>query len=139
MSKKGTYSVSKTKSTRTKANKSLNDIYRKNQLNSIELENKRLLERLQNKKPTMNTDKLNKDWIDNKSVIKRMANYEFNLTSMKPANGKSKGMTSQRFIRSDYQKYKTSRYKNFNGHRMLIKVEFIENVLKIIGDSQEKK
>ena len=28
-------------------------------------------------------DKINRDWADNKGVIKRMANYQFNLTSIK--------------------------------------------------------
>ena len=83
MSKKGSYSVNKTKNIRTKVNKSLNQFYRKRQAQEIEIENKRFVQRLQQKKPTLNMDKLNKDWLDNKSVIKRMANYQFNLTSIK--------------------------------------------------------
>lgn len=62
MAKRGSYSVAKTKSINTKLNKSLNDIFRKKQLQSIELENKRFLLRLQSKKPTVNTMKLRKDW-----------------------------------------------------------------------------
>jgi hypothetical protein len=54
MSKKGAYSVSKTKNIRTKVNKSLNQIYRKRQLEEIELENKRFVLRLQQKRPTLN-------------------------------------------------------------------------------------
>lgn len=37
MSKKGTYSVIKTKNIRSKVNKSLNEIYRKRQMENIEL------------------------------------------------------------------------------------------------------
>lgn len=74
MSKKGNYSVARTKSINTKTNKSLNEIFRKKQLQFIELQNKRFLARLQNKKPTLNNVRLMHEWNDNKEVIKRMTN-----------------------------------------------------------------
>lgn len=46
MSKQGEYSVYKTKSIRTRANKSLNEFYRKKQQETIEEENKRFIKRL---------------------------------------------------------------------------------------------
>ncbi len=94
MTKKGNYSVARTKSINTKCNKSLNQIFRKKQLQNIELENKRFLMRLQSKKPTLNTIKLRKDWEDNKSVIKRMANCEFNLTQFKIKDSRVRSMTT---------------------------------------------
>ena len=60
MSKKGSYSMGKTKNIRTKVNKSLNQFYRKRQMEDIEVENKRFVSRLQHKKPTLNMEKLNR-------------------------------------------------------------------------------
>lgn len=59
---KGNYSVARTKSIHTKANKSLNDFVRRKQMESIEEENRRFLLRLQSKKATVDTLKLRKDW-----------------------------------------------------------------------------
>ncbi len=125
MSKKGAYSVSKTKNIRTKVNKSLNQIYRKRQLEEIELENKRFVLRLQQKRPTLNIEKLNKDWLDNKNVIKRMANYEFNLTSIK-STSRVRSITLDKFYKSKYDRVKFSKVRLINGQKMLIRVEFTD-------------
>lgn len=72
--KDGSYSVAKMKNFRTKVNKSLNQIYRKKQEESIALENQRYEVRLFNKKPTLNLEKIDRDWKNNKRAMKRMSN-----------------------------------------------------------------
>ena len=138
MSKKGSYSVNKGKNIRTKVNKSLNQFYHKRQMEDIEIENKRFVQRLQQKKPTLNMDKINKDWIDNKGVIKRMANCQFNLTSIR-SSSRVRSITSEKFYQNNLKKTKITRLKNIDGQKMLIKIEFVDDVLKITGDSQGSK
>ncbi len=139
MSKKGNYSITRTKSINTKCNKSLNDIFRKKQLQSIESENQKFIMRLQTKKPTLNTLKLRKDWEDNKSVIKRMTNCQFHLTQFKTRTSRIRSLTSQRLFREKFEDFKITRLKTIDGHKMVIKMEFIDGYLKIIGDGRDHK
>jgi hypothetical protein len=74
LAKEGSYSHNKMKNFRTKVNKSLNQIYRKKQEENIALENERYLIRLHNKKPTLNLEKIDRDWKNNKKAMKRMSN-----------------------------------------------------------------
>lgn len=83
-------------------------------------------------------EKLNKDWVDNKSVIKRMANCQFNLTSIK-SNSRVRSITAEKFYKSKYEKAKVTKFKNIDGCKMLIKIEFVDEVLKITGDAQNSK
>jgi hypothetical protein len=138
MSKRSSYSIGRSNNIRTKVNKSLNQFYRKRQMENIEMENKRFVQRLQQKKPTLNMERLQKDWLENKGVIKRMANCQFNLTSIK-SSSRVRSITGDRFYKSKYDKVKLSRFKNIAGQNMLIKVEFIGEVLRITGDSQSSK
>jgi hypothetical protein len=94
--------------------------------------------RLQQKKPTLNTDKLNKDWVDNKKVIEKMANFQFNLTSIK-SSSRVRSLTLDKFYKSKYDKVNFSKVKLFDGKKMLIKVEFTEHLLKIVGNLQDNK
>ena len=133
MSKKGNYSVQRTKSINTKANKSLNDIYRKRQLQSIEHENQKFVQRLQSRRATLNISKLNRDWEDNKSVIKKMANHKFyltNLSRLKPGTSDKLGN-----LRLDHMKF--SKMKVIGGQKMLVTVEFNDIFLKVTGDCQD--
>ena len=83
-------------------------------------------------------DKINKDWLDNKNVIKRMANCQFNLTSIK-SSSRVRSITSEKFYKTQYDKMRVTKFKNIDGQKMLIKVEFTPEVLKITGDSQNSK
>jgi ElaB/YqjD/DUF883 family membrane-anchored ribosome-binding protein len=139
MTKKGNYSVTRTKSVNSKANKSLNDFIRRKQLESIETENKRFLMRLQNRKATVDTLKLRKDWEDNKSVIKRMTNYEFNVTHFKTKDSRLRSFTSDRLLRQKIEDTTINKIKIIDGHKMHIKVEFADGLLKIVGDCRDHK
>ena len=139
MSKKGNYSVARTKSINTKTNKSLNEIFRKKQLQFIELQNKRFLARLQNKKPTLNNVRLMHEWNDNKEVIKRMTNCYFNLTHFKSKTSRIRSFTSSKLYRSKYEAMRLNKIKVIDGRRMLIKIEFSDGLLKIVGDCKDYK
>lgn len=137
MNKNGHYSVTKTKSIHSKCNKSLNDILRKKQMQNIEEENNRFVLRLQTKKPTFNTLKLRKDWEDNKNVIKRMTNCEFHLTHFKTKSIRIRSLTSERLFREKFEDLKITRFKNIDGRKMVIQIEFVDKVLKITGDCRD--
>jgi hypothetical protein len=136
---KGNYSVARTRSTNTKANKSLNDILRRKQLESIESENKRFLMRLQSKKATLDSSKLRRDWEDNKSVIKRMANEKFNMTHFKTRDSRLRSFTSDRLFRNPLEDIRISKVRTVDGQRIVIKVEFGDGMLKIVGDCRDHK
>lgn len=141
MSNYGAYSVYKTKKSHTKVSKSLNDIYRKKQTDNIQYQNKRFLLRLQNKRATLDLSKLNKDWSDNQKVIRRMAKGEFHLTNLRStANSRNRQRsTSDSFYRNKWERFKMSKRRNIDGYEMLIKIEFVDGVLKIVGDAEDNK
>lgn len=56
-------------------NKSLNSNFRRRQLQGIEIENARLLRRLQDKKSDYEADKMKQEWKKQKTVIKNIANF----------------------------------------------------------------
>lgn len=139
MQTKGSYSVARTRSLCNKTNKSLNDNLRRRQLESIESENKKFLLRLQSKKATLDNSKLQRDWEDNKSVIKRMANCQFNLTHFKSTSSRLRSLTSERLSRLTIEDIRFSRVKAIDGQRMAIRVEFADGTLKIVGDCKDQK
>ena len=66
-------------------------------------------------------DKLNRDWADNKSVIKRMSNYQFNLTSIKSAS-RVRWMATEKLLKSKYSQIQIRKFISIDGHKMLIKI-----------------
>lgn len=139
MQTKGNYSVARTRSLCNRTNKSLNDNLRRRQLESIESENKKFLLRLQSKKATLDNSRLQREWEDNKSVIKRMANCQFNLTHFKSSNTHLRSLTSERLSRINIEDIRFSRTKTIDGQRMAIRVEFIDGILKVVGDCRDQK
>lgn len=131
LGRKALYSVSKTKSS-SKGSKSLNEIFRKKKMETIDIENKQMLTRLNNKRATLDTIKMKKDWEQNKNTIKRMTNYEFNMVDF---NGKDKAIKSKEKIsRDNFDNIKFSKFRVINGVNMLIKIEVVDNLLTIVGD-----
>jgi len=49
----------------------------------------------------MDLNKLRKDWEENKSVVKRMANHQFNLTHFKSKDSRLRSFTSDRLFRQN--------------------------------------
>ena len=66
-----------------------------------------------------------------------MANADFHLTNIKTSRIRS--ITSERLSKTKYQNMKLTRIKVIDGQRMLIKIEFVGNFLRIIGDTQKRK
>ena len=62
-------------------NRTLNNSFRRKQLESIEAENARLLKRLQGKKSDYDAKKLKEEWKKQKEVIKNIAFYPFVIRS----------------------------------------------------------
>jgi hypothetical protein len=62
-------------SERDRNNKSLHGSFRRKQLENIEIENARLLKRLQEKKSDYKAEKMDEEWKKQKAVIKNIANY----------------------------------------------------------------
>jgi hypothetical protein len=79
------------------------------------------------------------DWNDNKEVIKRMTNCEFNLTHFKSKTSRIRSFTSSKLYRSKYEAMRLNKIKVIDGRRMLIKIEFSDGLLKIVGDCKDYK
>jgi hypothetical protein len=92
---------------------------------------------LQKKRATLDLDQLSKDWVDNKNVIKRMANCDFNLTNIQ--SRVRTNSTIERSHKNKFDNIKMCKIKIFKNTKMLIKVEMEDNMLKITGDSQSHK
>ena len=75
-----------------KLNKSLNQSFRRRQHQNIEIENAKLLKRLQEKRPNYETQKFKQEWKKQKYVIKNLSNYPFII------NDKRKGKRSTSHI-----------------------------------------
>lgn len=93
---------------------------------------------MQNKKPTVNIDKLNKDWVDNKGTIRRMANAEFNLTNIK-SSSRVHSITNDKFYKTRFDKLKIMKIRTIDGQKFVLRIEFTDELLKIVGDPQDSK
>lgn len=67
-----------------------------------------------------------------------MAHYEFYLTNYKESLSKS-GHASDRVAKSKLEGIKMQRNKVISGHRMAIKVEYVDEHLKITGDTMNHR
>lgn len=83
--------------------------------------------------------KLRKDWEDNKSVIKRMANCQFNLTHFISKDSRIRSFTSDRLFRHKIEDSKINRTKLIDGHKINIRIEFADGFLKIVGDCRDHR
>jgi len=72
--------------------------------------------------------------MENKSTAKRIANADFNLTNLKTSRLRS--ITTERASRTKYENMRLMKTKVIDGQKMLIKIEFRGDQLKIIGDTQ---
>lgn len=68
-----------------------------------------------------------------------MANYEFNVTHFKSKDSRIRSFTSDRLFRNKIEEVKINRIKSIDGQRMVIKIEFVGEFLKIVGDCRDKK
>jgi hypothetical protein len=129
---------------RDRMNKSLNSNFRKKQLQNIEIENARLLKRLQDKKSDYDTGKLKEEWKKQKAVIKNIANYPLIIRDGSRRERKrvfSREMDSANLLdRSPLQKdVEMMRIRNFNGTNIIVTVRLGQDKLTILGDLKRGK
>jgi len=67
-----------------------------------------------------------------------MANVDFYLTNIK-SSSRVRSITTDKFYKSKYDKFGLTKYKVIDGQRFLIKIELNDELLKIIGDPQDKR
>lgn len=90
------------KAEKQRMNKSLHSGFRRKQLEDIEIENAKLLKRLQDRRSDYETKRLNSEWKKQKSVIKNIANYPFILKDKQPPR-RRKSMTSNTVYNRDFR------------------------------------
>jgi hypothetical protein len=130
---KRTHSVSE----RDRTNRSLHGSFRKRQLENIEIENARLLKRLQERRSDYQVDKMKEDWKKQKAVIKNIANYPLVIKD----GGKSqKRRTFHKPISLDFNRnlltgaIELVRMRNIDGVNMIVTITLDEHQLTISGD-----
>jgi hypothetical protein len=79
---------------------------------------------LQLKKPTLNLEKLKRDWLDNKDVIRRMANCDFNLTNIKSSSQVKHGHTTEGFYKNKSTNLPLERTLVIGGQEMTVRIAF---------------
>lgn len=126
---------------REKMNKSLNSNFRKKQLQNIEIENARLLKRLQQKKSDYEANKLKDQWKKQKAVIKNIANYPLIIRDgSKRRRGLSREFDTGPTDRPSFQKdVEMMRIRSFNGINVIVTIRLGPDVLTILGDLKRGK
>lgn len=130
---------------RQKMNKSLNSNFRRRQLQGIEIENARLLRRLQDKKSDYEADKMKQEWKKQKTVIKNIANFPLILNDGSRKQKKRSFSKALDAIPPYYDKnslrgdIEMMRIRNFEGVNIVITIRFDDERLAIIGDARHGK
>lgn len=88
-----TKGLSSVHSDKQKMNKSLNQGFRKKQMEYIEVQNAKLLKRIMDKKSDYEAQRLQEEWKKQKQVIKNITNYPF-IIKDKISKGRRKSTTS---------------------------------------------
>ena len=120
-------------------NKSLHGSFRKKQLQNIEIENARLLKRLQDKRSDYDVDRLKEDWKKQKAVIKNIANYPFVI---KDGSKRRRGSTKPinlGYDRPANDEVEMVRLLKLDGVSMLVTIRLNQTQLVITGDLQTEK
>ena len=71
-------------------------------------------------------------------MLKRMANADFYLTNIQ-SSSRMRSITAEKLNKSKYEKMRLVKGKVIDGHKMLIKIEFVGDFLKIVADAQDKR
>ena len=125
--------------------RSLNAPFRRRQLESIEVENARLLKRIQEKKSDYNTKKLKQDWKKQKEVIKNIAFYPFIIrtnngrgTKRRPVSMHKHELNFERGT-SLSGEIEMVRARTLEGESFVVTIKMDEEVLRIIGERRKTK
>lgn len=118
-------------------NGSLNSSFRRRQMQSIEIENAKLLKRLQERKANYETEKFRQSWRKQKSVIKNMSQYPFIIDDRKRKKNSSTQLGPSRNSRG--LNVELSKIKTIDGVSFLVTIRMGMDKLQIIGDTKTKK
>ena len=103
-----------------KLNRSLNSSIRKRQMQNIEIENAKLLRRLQERRSNYETEKFKQSWRKQKNVIKNMSNYPFIISDRKRKKNSSTQLVPNRDVRTSA--IELSKIKTIDGVSFLITI-----------------
>jgi hypothetical protein len=86
----------------------------------------------------MNIQKLNKDWYDNKEVIKRMSNRDFYLTTLRPQDNHNRySSANDSPLKNKIELSKINKLYTIDGCKMKIRAEFVRGFLKITANCMD--
>ena len=130
---------------RERMNRSLNSNFRRKQLQDIEIENARLLRRLQDKKSDYDAGRLKSEWKKQKKVIQNIANYPLILRDgtrrERSRRAMSRGFDS--LNNNDRNALggpiEFMRIRNVDGTNMIVTIKLDEEKLTILGDMKKGK
>lgn len=120
-----------------RANRSLHGSFRKKQLQNIEIENARLLKRLQEKRSDYDVDRLKDDWKKQKAVIRNIANYPFIIRDGTRKRRHSKPIDLA--LQPPPADAELVRLIKLDGASILVTVRLTQSQLMIVGDLQGDK
>lgn len=136
--------VAKEEPPRERMNKSLHSSFRKKQLQNIEVENARLLKRLQEKKSDYQAQRLNEDWKKQKAVIRNIANYPIIIrdgSKRERRRAFSRGLDlrpslDRNALGGDIE---MMRIRNIDGVNMVVTIKLNDTTLTILSDLRKGK
>lgn len=129
-------------SEKERSSRSLHGSYRKKQLTNIEIENARLLRRLQEKRSSYQAEKMNEDWKKQKEVIKNIANFPLVI---KDGKRRERRRPSHKPMNLDFDRNQIQgdvemmRIRNIDGFMMVITAKIDQKQLTIMGDLKAAK
>ena len=126
-----------------KGNGSLNYSLRKRKFQSIEVENAKMLKRLQDRKSDYELHRFKKDWRKTKAVIKNITSYPIVIDEI---TGRKKRKSClyemgdlKRIAHTNPEDFELVKVKLINGKKFLITLKFSATKLIIIGDLRSEK
>ena len=117
-------------------NRSLNSTFRKKKIEEIELQNAKMLQRLQEKKPNYNADKMKQEWKKQKNVMKIMSHYPASTEKQKSPRNSLVGLQDKKRSSFKLEPIESHRIKVLNGISFLITIRLTAKSLVIQGDTK---
>jgi len=115
--------------------KSLNVTFRKRQYQEIEIENAKLLKRLQEKKSEYQVGKMKKDWKRQRYVIRNISNYP-TMEKKRRERSSDPGLHQRTFKESSSANVEVNQIKSITGHSFLVNVKLDPAKLTITANLQ---
>lgn len=118
---------------------SLNTHLRRKQFQSIEVENAKMLKRLQERKSDYELHRFKKEWRKTKAVIKNITSYPLVIDQLAPRKSKKNYDISQLARLDDPDNFQLVKVKVIDTKKFIVTVKFSTNKMVIIGDLRAQK